>query len=140
MPYIYPRTWEHGVMPLDEFPEEHQRRIVELAGSPTPPPRFIHFPGVRIESRAWWEWHWTRGRRLKYIPPKNRRPKLSKIKRQLVIERDGLVCGICKGEVEPHLLEIDHIHPVSLGGTNDLDNLQVAHALCNRKKGARVNA
>jgi 5-methylcytosine-specific restriction endonuclease McrA len=35
----------------------------------------------------------------------------------------------------PH--EIDHIHPVALGGGNDPDNLAVACIACNRSKGAK---
>lgn len=31
-------------------------------------------------------------------------------------------------------IEIDHIKPVCLGGTNDLDNLRLACRKCNRKK------
>lgn len=34
-------------------------------------------------------------------------------------------------------LEVDHIHPVALGGTNDRGNLQVLCSDCNRRKGSR---
>jgi 5-methylcytosine-specific restriction enzyme A len=59
--------------------------------------------------------------------------------RAQVIERDQMVCGICKRLVEDRTqLHIDHIFPVSRGGKNELDNLQVAHAVCNMRKGAKV--
>ena len=35
-------------------------------------------------------------------------------------------------------LTIDHIKPVSLGGENTLDNVQILCATCNFKKGNRV--
>lgn len=35
--------------------------------------------------------------------------------------------------------EIDHLHPESLGGSGDVDNLVLACQGCNRRKGARVN-
>ena len=46
-------------------------------------------------------------------------------------------CGIC-GElmmdaIEP--LDIDHIIPVSRGGTSHRENLQLVHCRCNRQKG-----
>lgn len=45
------------------------------------------------------------------------------------------VCSLCQQELGPHdVLHIDHIHPVSKGGTNQLSNLQVVHKWCNLKK------
>jgi hypothetical protein len=58
--------------------------------------------------------------------------------RVAIIERDGLICGLCGGDVERGDVHIDHIHPVALGGSDDPSNLQVAHATCNMAKGARV--
>lgn len=55
-----------------------------------------------------------------------------------VIERDGLICQLCGGAVERSDVHIDHIYPYSLGGATALNNLQVAHSLCNIRKGARV--
>lgn len=57
-----------------------------------------------------------------------------------VLERDGMICHICKGEI-PSLddLHFDHVIPISKGGTHDLDNIRPAHALCNRHKAARTS-
>lgn len=57
--------------------------------------------------------------------------------RAAVMARDGLICGICRLTVEPGDMHIDHVLPVARGGTNVLENLQVAHSLCNQSKGAR---
>jgi hypothetical protein len=54
--------------------------------------------------------------------------------RQMVFARDGASCVYCGDESGPH--EIDHIHPVALGGGDDIDNLAVACLPCNRSKGA----
>jgi len=137
MPYLHPKTWDDGVMPLEEFPVEHQRRIADAVAMSSPPPRFVSFTGGHMESRAWHEWHWARGRKLRYIPGPGRR-KLPRRIRLAVIERDGYVCGICDLEVDPADVHIDHIHPVSRGGTDDLDNLRVTHSRCNIRKGAKV--
>jgi hypothetical protein len=58
----------------------------------------------------------------RYIP--------SKIKSKL-FERDG---GICQECGDPYDIEIDHIKPVSKGGTSTLNNLQLLCKPCNRKK------
>lgn len=67
------------------------------------------------------------------------RPPIPAGIRQAVIDRDGRTCGICSGRVsEDEQIHIDHVFPWSLGGSDELDNLQVSHADCNMRKGARV--
>lgn len=66
------------------------------------------------------------------------RTPLPRTLRAYVIARDGAVCGICGLGVLAEDLDIDHIVPVSLGGSDDPENLQVTHASCNRSKGARI--
>lgn len=57
-------------------------------------------------------------------------------RRAAVIERDGLVCTYCDAETDdPH---IDHIFPLSRGGSNDFSNLTVSCPACNIRKGART--
>lgn len=52
-----------------------------------------------------------------------------------VFKRDAFQCVYC-GETPPKVtLEIDHIEPVSKGGTNDINNLVTACFDCNRGKG-----
>lgn len=55
------------------------------------------------------------------------------------------ICGICGQPVDkslkyPHPLSptVDHIIPCARGGSDDLDNLQLAHRKCNRDKGDRM--
>lgn len=55
-------------------------------------------------------------------------------------------CAICHGYIDvtlpafdPLAVEVDHIVPRSRGGAlYDLENLQLTHSKCNRKKGARM--
>lgn len=49
-----------------------------------------------------------------------------------VFERDNFTCSYC-GEIGG-ILEIDHIHPISKGGSNELDNLTTSCRKCNRQK------
>lgn len=118
------------VMPLSEFPEEMRLGIIAATLQPKPPPRWLMVCDglAQLESRAWHEWHWARGKR----------PPLPTWARKAVIERDGYVCGLCGGEVEPSDVHIDHIVPRSRGGPDAIENLQVAHSRCNIRKGARV--
>lgn len=54
-----------------------------------------------------------------------------------LIERQRGFCGIC-GEALPLYwseIHVDHITPQCRGGTDELDNLQAAHASCNIRKG-----
>jgi len=61
----------------------------------------------------------------------------TRVDRAAIIKRDGMVCGICGGDILYVAdIDIDHIIPVSRGGTSGPDNLQVAHRGCNLRKGA----
>ena len=48
-------------------------------------------------------------------------------------------CNICGREFSEECLpEIDHIIPVSLGGSDDINNLQLVCSFCNRRKGNKI--
>jgi 5-methylcytosine-specific restriction endonuclease McrA len=75
--------------------------------------------------------------------------RVSPARRQQVFERDSYRCQECgwaQGDPVPvrggiplfRMLEIDHIYPWSLGGTNALANLRVLCSSCNARKGART--
>jgi hypothetical protein len=55
-----------------------------------------------------------------------------------ILARDGMVCGICGGRVEPQELQFDHLVPVTKGGAHAEWNLQVAHERCNKSKRDRL--
>lgn len=62
-----------------------------------------------------------------------------------VYDRDGWLCGICTLPVDPALtwpdpgsVSLDHITPVSLGGSHTRDNTRCSHLGCNSKRGNRV--
>lgn len=124
------------IWPFMDFPLWLRREIASIVLlDERPPKRWLHNGYAAIESRAWYEWHWHRG-----IDPHNRWPRSSRWQklRLEVIARDGYVCGLCDGDVDPTDVHIDHIMPASLGGKDELDNLQVAHSFCNIRKGNRV--
>lgn len=68
----------------------------------------------------------------------NRIAKLRPSVRFEVLKRDRFCCRYCGKSAPEVLLEVDHVIPVSAGGTNALDNLVSACATCNRGKGSRL--
>jgi hypothetical protein len=86
-------------------------------------------------------------------PPVNLRkatPRQRHEIRQILLKRDGMNCYLCDVPVNfrapyiqgqegwewfPHL---EHVIPVSKGGTDELDNIKLAHAKCNRDKGVKI--
>lgn len=70
--------------------------------------------------------------------------------RAAVLERDGYQCKGCGWSPDRMIytgadaladirgLEVDHVYPRALGGSNDLSNLQTLCSDCNARKGARV--
>lgn len=83
-------------------------------------------PLAQIISRAWREKQ-REGHR-----------KRGSVRRGKIVERDGMICGICREDIAAFSdLHIDHIIPISKGGTSDPANLQPSHASCNLRKGSR---
>lgn len=56
--------------------------------------------------------------------------------RSHVFERDDYTCAYCGDRGGK--LECDHVHPISRGGSNDIDNLITSCRACNRAKHAKI--
>lgn len=79
-----------------------------------------------------------------------RKQRLSEVerenfKRTEIFERDEWRCGICGDPIDPSISwparmcgVIDHVIPVSRGGSDTRANVQAAHNRCNARKGARM--
>lgn len=89
----------------------------------------------------------------------NKKPTIPAASRQALARRHGWTPGECRIAIECHWcgasgyirgfttfrgrlstwfaadLEVDHVHPVHLGGTHDPENLVFACRRCNRSKG-----
>ena len=69
--------------------------------------------------------------------------KVEQIKRLQIYARDNWICQLCGKKVNkhhkyPHPMSpsIDHIIPLSQGGTHEPVNVQLAHFICNSKRSA----
>ena len=62
------------------------------------------------------------------------RKQIPKSIRFEVFKRDKFTCQYCGVSAPEAILEVDHIKPVSRGGTNDVMNLVTACRACNRGK------
>lgn len=58
-----------------------------------------------------------------------------------ILRRDNFMCALCNLPIAPDVShrdrlagEVDHIIPVSAGGSNDESNVQATHRVCNRWK------
>lgn len=70
-----------------------------------------------------------------------KRKLLSEVSKRIIAAGQKYMCvgSVCAGRILlPQTWELDHIHPLHLGGTNNVDNLQVlcpnCHALKTQKE------
>lgn len=93
---------------------------------------------------------WHEANRAKVKADKHRRRVLARdveadqFNAQDIYERDNWTCQLCGLHLDPAIKfpsndspSIDHIIPISLGGTHTLANVQAACMGCNRRKGGR---
>jgi hypothetical protein len=65
---------------------------------------------------------------------RNKRQQIKPRLRFSILNRDNFTCRYCGHEAPDVVLHVDHIVPVSQGGTNDCENLITACAECNLGK------
>lgn len=67
---------------------------------------------------------------------RSKRKAIPEILRRSVFDRDGYECVYC-GDIDGPF-HLDHIFPKSKGGSDDLENLTVSCAPCNRSKSDKL--
>ena len=70
---------------------------------------------------------------------------VQEFKRSEIYERDGWICQLCNKAVNPKLTfpnpacaSLDHVIPLSRGGSHKTTNVQLAHLRCNTSRGNKV--
>jgi hypothetical protein len=88
----------------------------------------------RMRERGWW-----RGRKAR----RRGADVIQVVDRLAVCERDDWRCGICGDAVpkearwpDPMSATLDHVTPVSRGGSHTESNVRLAHLVCNQRRGA----
>lgn len=69
--------------------------------------------------------------------------RYERIERLLLFKRDGWICHLCSEAIDPNCrfpdslsASVDHIVPLSMGGTHTYDNVAASHLGCNARKRA----
>lgn len=65
-------------------------------------------------------------------------PRIERINRKSIIERDKWTCYLCGIVCTRNNVTLDHVIPLFQGGTHTSDNLRVACRSCNCKKGHKI--
>jgi 5-methylcytosine-specific restriction endonuclease McrA len=121
-------TWEAWVC----VPVSHARQ----AGAVIWSPRFKERSELRKRTTQTYNRHL---RRLRV-----QRATAERFDAREIFERDGWTCQLCGEAVEsdlawpdPGCASLDHVKPILAGGEHSRANTQLAHWLCNVRKGAR---
>jgi 5-methylcytosine-specific restriction endonuclease McrA len=136
----------------------HAATPCELCGGPVGFGRVKHCPDcakkMRLaRSRDWMARNRERMREhaRKRLALKKGAPVVEEFTYEQVYERDGTHCQICGAPVvigwdrfvlgyNPLAAHVDHIVPLSRGGSHTLENVQLACAFCNQSKKDRLAA
>ncbi|MFH8490689.1 RNA-guided endonuclease IscB [Streptomyces longisporoflavus] len=95
--------------------------------------RYAPVTEVHVESVAFDSHSMSVGRQLRGVEYRDGALAGTDVRAHLLAAR-GKVCGYCGATGVP--LNIDHIHPVSRGGSSRLSNLELACVPCNQAKGS----
>lgn len=75
-------------------------------------------------------------RAMQELKKKKRMDDFEYVKNRKILLKNTNKCSYCGTDKGP--FDVDHVIPVSYGGTNDIGNLTLACRRCNRSKGAKL--
>lgn len=65
-------------------------------------------------------------------------PRIEAVDRLAVVQRDKSTCYLCLRLLNSDQIALDHVIPLSRGGSHTADNLRVACRSCNSRKGTKL--
>jgi 5-methylcytosine-specific restriction endonuclease McrA len=74
------------------------------------------------------------------IRARRRHARIEQVNRRRIIARDNSTCYLCGRKVGYTEVVIDHVIPLSRGGSHSEENMKVACPGCNSRKGMRLLA
>lgn len=135
-------VWCNKIFTIKEYEDREGKRNVNTLSHCSIECKEQHKKFVLKKSNRAHGHHRKRARKygVEYIPG---------ITLEKLIKRDGLTCALCGGQCDwndkrygdcgPNYPSIDHIIPISKGGSHTWENVQVAHFNCNSSKNNRVD-
>lgn len=100
--------------------------------------KLFTFSEYDIESAIRTQQRYDAYKRTEEYRRKTERARVSQSVRYDILKRDNFRCRLCGRSAKDGIeLEVDHIIPISKGGTSDLKNLQTLCRDCNRGKGSK---
>lgn len=117
-------------------PSVNARNTADVVFHPTEPWRCRHCDSdlVRLQDYK----APPRERVVRAAHSKKKRSSLSPSQRTRIMQRDGFRCRRCGAGPDDERLVIDHVTPVSMGGTSHDQNLQTLCTPCNQGKADRL--
>ena len=130
-----------------KIPEERRRKLIGRKLSKKTRKKISQNSGLKGEKHWQWKGGITKNKECRsWIKNKHNRLKIlaegnyTWKKWEELKKKHNFTCAIC-GRKEPEIkLTIDHIIPISEGGTNWISNIQPLCRSCNSKKGKRLIA
>lgn len=121
---MYKSNWKRAVSAVfggrAEVVEEHHSYKIFTSNGAIPFPTIVRYTGGVLIGR------------IKNI---TRVPKVTK---KNIWLRDEGCCQYCEKKIALHEATVDHVIPKSKGGQNNWENVTLACAKCNQKKGSRL--
>ena len=136
------------------YQREYSRRRRKTIAGKTYAREYRKRPEVRERGQAYATRPEVKARHAKYERLRYKRGnskfhiRQSDPTKHILLARDGMLCAWCHqplpilddGYLDGQQVHVDHIHPVSKGGADEMGNWQLLHAVCNLSKGSRVDS
>lgn len=110
------------------YQKENRERIAEYKRNYSIKNRHILAKKARVYAKNNAESFRERNARRKALLRQN---KVGEVDYEKILKRDGLFCYLCGSDIDDGDYHMDHVIPLSRGGSHSMENIKVTHARCN---------